>query len=257
MADVEPTSQRTNGTGEPVGRASPHARQLTPGRRLVYALAAPLIALAARLLWSSCRVRHIPGPDRVNAVIASDRACVPVYWHRDIFVCLMSIRGWIRRGFRAAVIISPSVDGEVPARIARSWGAEVVRGSAKRTGALAMRDMHEIMKRGVSVVTAADGPVGPAYYFKSGVLLTARIGSAPLLPIGCAVSRAWRFDTWDDFTLPKPFAKVVVAVGEPVEVPARASADELESLRLRLQNAVTSLSEESNTVMNQSEVSRA
>lgn len=218
-------------------------RRMTPARRLVYAVGGPLLAGLVRLLWWTCRVDRVIGKEFAEAAIADDRAYVPCYWHRDILVCLMTLRGWIRRGFKAAIIISPSVDGEVPARIARAWGAEVVRGSAKRTGALAMRDMHQVMKRGVSIVTAADGPVGPPYYFKSGVLMTSRIGSAPMLPMGCAASSAWQFNTWDDFMVPKPFSRIVIAIGEPVEVPARASTEELEALRVALQNAVTSLSE--------------
>ena len=224
-------------------RRNPNARRLTLARRLGYAVGTPVLAGIVRLLWATCRVQKILGEDVVDAAIEDGRAFVPCYWHRDIFTCLMTIRGWIQRGFRAGVIISPSVDGDVPARIAGSWGAEVVRGSAARTGALAMRDMHEMMKRGVSIVTAADGPVGPAFYFKGGILLTARIGSAALLPMGCAADRAWRFDTWDSFVLPKPFARVVVAVGDPVEVPRRASAEEQEELRAKMQQTLDQLVE--------------
>lgn len=222
-------------------RRNPTGRRLTLGRRLGYAVATPILSALARLLWLSCRVGKVIGAEHVDNAISGNTAFVPCYWHRDIYVCLMTIRGWIQRGFSAAVIISPSVDGDVPARIAERWGAEVIRGSAKRTGALAMRDMHAIMRRGVSIVTVADGPVGPAYYFKAGILLTARIGSAPVLPMGCAADRAWRFNTWDEFMLPKPFANVVVAVGEPRTVPKRASAEELEALRLELQETIDSL----------------
>lgn len=108
-----------------------------------------------------------------------------------------------------------------------------------------MRDLHQVMKRGVSIVTASDGPVGPAYYFKSGVIMTSRIGSAPMLPIGCAASSAWHFNTWDNFMVPKPFARLVIAVGAPVEVPARADAETLDALRAEMEIAVNSLSEQS------------
>ena len=67
------------------------------------------------------------------------------------------MREWIRRGFKACFLISGSVDGEVPERIARSWGAEVIRGSASRTGALAMRDMHEVWTQ-----NAINGPADRA-----------------------------------------------------------------------------------------------
>ncbi len=240
MSDSENKTDNLDADGR---RDTTRGRQLTFGRRIVYAIGGPLLAGLARLLWSTYRVEAVIGAEHVETVTTDERPYVPCYWHRDILVCLMTLKGWIARGFKAGIIISPSVDGEVPARIARAWGAEVVRGSAKRTGALAMRDLHQVMKRGVSIVTAADGPVGPAYYFKSGVIMTSRIGSAPMLPIGCAASSAWHFNTWDNFMVPKPFARLVVAVGEPVEVPARADADTLEALRITMEDAVNSLSD--------------
>jgi lysophospholipid acyltransferase (LPLAT)-like uncharacterized protein len=252
-AETNQTSEDASGPRHiPTG-----GRRLTPARRLVYAIGAPLLSLLARLLWRSYRIETVVGADVVERVLADQRAYIPCYWHRDILVCLMLIRGWIRRGFKAGIIISPSVDGEVPSKIARSWGAEVIRGSAKRTGALAMRDMHQVMKRGVSIVTAADGPVGPAYYFKPGVILTSRIGNAPLLPIGCAASSAWTFKTWDDFTLPKPFARLVITVGEPVSVPPRASSETLDEMRVQLQDAVNSASERSKAVLTAESGNRA
>jgi lysophospholipid acyltransferase (LPLAT)-like uncharacterized protein len=140
--------------------------------------------------------------------------------------------------------VSASVDGEVPARIARSWGAEVIRGSAAHTGALVMRDAQQMMKNGVSLVTTSDGPVGPRFQVKSGTVLMARIGGAPLVPIACAAKRAWYMDTWDRFVIPKPFARICVAIGEPIEVPRSLPMDEIEGIRDRLQKAIDSLIDE-------------
>ena len=60
-----------------------------------------------------------------------------------------------------------------------------------------------------------DGPRGPAFELKTGTVLMARMGGAPLLPLGYAADRAWVLDTWDRFTIPRPFSKVVIAVGDP------------------------------------------
>jgi lysophospholipid acyltransferase (LPLAT)-like uncharacterized protein len=160
------------------------------------------------------------------------------------------MREWLHEGFRAGFIISASVDGEVPARIARRWGAEVVRGSAKQTNALALRDIQQIMKNGVSIVTAADGPLGPKYAFKAGVVLMARIGSAPLVPIACAADRAWYLRRWDNFMLPKPFAKVVVAVGEPMTISRDTPVDELEKHRRAMETAINDLMRKSQIIAN-------
>jgi hypothetical protein len=155
------------------------------------------------------------------------------------------IREWIRRGFKACFLVSASVDGDVPARIARAWGAEVIRGSANQTGALVLRDMHRAMKRNVSIVTTADGPSGPKYNFKPGAVLMARITSVPIVPLACAADRAWYLKRWDDFMIPKPFARIVLAVGDPVDVPSDTPLDRIDEYRMRMQDAVNDLVEQS------------
>ena len=218
---------------------------MSVGRRLVYAFGMPLLRMIVFLLNSSYRVRMIRGTEVAEKIIHdSARAYVPCYWHQQHILCSYLMRNWLRRGFRACYIVSASVDGEVPAQIARSWGASVIRGSAADTGALVLRDAQEMMKRGVSIVTTSDGPVGPRFEFKSGTVLMARIGGAPLVPIACVADRAWYMNTWDRFMIPKPFARVAVAIGEPIEVPRNASMDEIETIRAKTESAIESLVQE-------------
>ncbi len=73
----------------------------------------------------------------------------------------------------------------------------------------------------------------------------ARIGGIPVLPIGCAADRAWYLSRWDDFMIPKPFSRVVLAVGEPCTIPAGVALDAIEPHRLNVQEAVMSLMRES------------
>ena len=104
-----------------------------------------------------------------------------------------------------------------------------------------MMGIHKIMKEGISIITAADGPLGPKYEFKIGVALMAKIGSAPIIPISCAADRAWRLNRWDNFMIPKPFSKVVIAVGEPHYIPKQCSLIELEEHRQQVQDKMNNL----------------
>ena len=132
----------------------------------------------------------------------------------------------------------------MPERVARAWGAEVIRGSANKSGALAMRDMQQMMQRGYSIVTTADGPRGPRYEFKQGAIMMARIGGTPIVPLAAAADRAWYLKRWDRFMIPKPFARVAVGVGEPIEIGRDVPLDALESRREAVQEAVMSLMRE-------------
>ncbi len=225
---------------------------MTPARRLYYFLGLPVLRGIIRLLTSTYRFEAIIGEEHIEAFIDSDEVCAPCYWHQHHVLGSTLIRSWIRRGFKACFLVSGSVDGDVPERIARSWGAEVIRGSANQSGALALRDQQKMMKGGYSIVTTADGPRGPKYEFKAGTVLMARIAGIPMIPIGCAADRAWYLDRWDDFMIPKPFARVAIAIGEPIPVPRTVALDDLEPVRANVQAAVMSLMRDSEQALNPS-----
>lgn len=215
---------------------------MSPGRRLAYAIGKPLLRSILYLLTSSYRFDRVVGSNVAEKILSNpEKVYVPVYWHGQQIGCSCLIRDWIKRGFRVGYIISASVDGEVPADVARSWGAEVIRGSAQDTGALVLRDALALMRSGVSIATMSDGPQGPKHEVKTGTVLMARMSGAAMIPIACAASSAWTMDTWDAFMIPKPFARVVLAVGEPVEVPRTMSADGIEGVRQKMQQAMDAL----------------
>ena len=222
-------------------RSSASLRRMTPARRLYYSFGLPLLRLINWALIKSYRFQPVIGEENAAALLAGNTVSAPSYWHQHHVVCSAYMRRWLRRGYKLCFLISGSVDGEVPERIARSWGAEVIRGSANQSGALALRDQQRMLRDGYSIVTTADGPRGPKYEFKSGTVLMARIAGVPIVPIACAADRAWYLNRWDDFMIPKPFARVVVAVGEPYLVSRDVKLDEIETHRLNVQRRVMSL----------------
>jgi len=213
-------------------------------RRLYYFLGLPVLRGLIRVLTSTYRIDRVIGSSYIEPYIVDERICAPCYWHQHHVVGSTLIRSWVRRGFKACFLVSGSVDGEVPERIARAWGAEVIRGSANQSGALALRDMQRRMKDGYSIVTTADGPRGPKYEFKMGAILMARIAGVPIIPIGCSANRAWYLKRWDNFMVPKPFARIALAIGEPYAIPSNTPLDQLEPHRQHVQDAVMSLMKE-------------
>jgi lysophospholipid acyltransferase (LPLAT)-like uncharacterized protein len=115
-------------------------RRLTMGRRLAYALAAPLLLGLVRLWWASCRVVRVVGQEHLDAALAAHGSLLPCYWHQHELFCGRYLLLQRARGLLPGFLISPSVDGEVPARVATRLGARVIRGSSTRTGARALRD---------------------------------------------------------------------------------------------------------------------
>jgi lysophospholipid acyltransferase (LPLAT)-like uncharacterized protein len=65
---------------------------------------------------------------------------------------------------------------------------------------------------------------------KPGAILTGQLSGVPLVPVACGADRAWWFEGWDRFLVPKPFARIHVAYGEPVEIPRDAGPEEQERI---------------------------
>jgi len=204
----------------------------------VYALLAPPGLLLLRLWWASCRIVKVTGAEHLDAALARAPALLPCYWHQHELFCGRWLQLQIPRGLKLGVLVSPSVDGEIPATIARWLGLAVIRGSSTRTGARALRDYYELLvKRGISPVITPDGPTGPRHHFKPGALWLAQLSGRPLLPMAFAASRAWFFG-WDRFVLPWPGARIAIAIGAPVYVDAALKLGEesvVQVLRLRLE----------------------
>jgi lysophospholipid acyltransferase (LPLAT)-like uncharacterized protein len=217
---------------------------MTLKRRIIYTLLTPILKLIIFVIWRTCRVVSISGEENAQTVTQSDGPFIPCYWHGHHFYCSWYMKKLIRQGLKIGFLVSPSVDGEIPAKLARSWGAEVIRGSTTRTGAQAMRDMYNlVVKQGVSPVTTSDGPQGPVHVFKVGDIMLSQFTQAPLLPLAYAADRAWTLKSWDRFMIPKPFSRIAIAIGEPVTIPRGLLAEDLEPYRLQMENALKGLTQ--------------
>lgn len=123
-----------------------------------------------------------------------------------------------------------------------SWGAVAIRGSSNRTGARALKDMYTtIVKDKVSPVTTSDGPTGPIHEFKQGAIMLAQLTQSPMLPIAYMASRYWELKSWDKFIIPKPFSRIVIAVGEPHMIGKKLNAEEMEEARLKMEMDMNNL----------------
>jgi hypothetical protein len=128
-----------------------------------------------------------------------------------------------------AVLVSQHRDGELIARVLAAWGNTTVRGSTTRGGSRALLAMIKELERGVAVAVTPDGPQGPALTFQPGTLVAAQRANVPVIPILVHADRAWRLKSWDRFMIPKFFARVTFAYGDPTMVggssPREAAAE--------------------------------
>jgi lysophospholipid acyltransferase (LPLAT)-like uncharacterized protein len=217
-------------------------RSMTPARRLLYRVAAPLAIAIIHAWWLMCRVVAVRGAQHLDEALAKAPSLVPCYWHQHQLYCvkyLLEQRSRLKVGW----LISPSVDGELAAMIARRAGGHVIRGSSSHTGARALRDYYQaLVKEDISPAITPDGPRGPRFKFKPGAILLAQMSGRPILPMAYAATRAWRIK-WDRFVIPIPFSRIAIAIGSPRYVPRTLDAATLENLQKEMESELRRLFE--------------
>jgi lysophospholipid acyltransferase (LPLAT)-like uncharacterized protein len=207
---------------------------LTRGQRfkaaVIAAIGYPIIAaICATLRWK------VDGAGHWDEIVRSGRQPILVLWHGRILAGLHYFR---RRG--VVVITSRNFDGEWIARILHRFGFGTARGSTSRGGARALVQLRQDLRDGHPAAFTLDGPRGPARVAQPGAVWLAGATGHPLLPFHIEANRFWTLGSWDRTQIPKPFATVAIAIGEPMNVQSNAE-DVVEGARLALERELQQL----------------
>lgn len=209
--------------------------------RLKFCLVSQLAARLVRALFSTCRVK-ILRPDLVDKYFKQGRPAIGITWHRGAIFFL-----YLFGKQRPAVMISRSRDGEYLARYLKIMGGVPVRGSSSRGGMSALKEMAEYLQDGPGryAATVADGPRGPRYVAKKGMIALAAQTGLPLLPLAWSADRVWVLkNSWDRTMIPKPFAKVVITAGREFHYPPDIRGQEMEAARLELEREMNRIKDD-------------
>jgi len=222
-------------------RQTRSGRRLTRTRLWFYRLIVPVGLAVIRLVWGWSRVVRVAGIEHMDAALRRAPSFIPVYWHQHQLFCVKALLERRAAGVKLGFLISPSVDGEIGALLVRRLDGVVIRGSSSHTGARALRDYYQaLVQDGVSPAITPDGPRGPPWKFKPGAILLAQLSQRPILPMSFAASHAWKLQ-WDRFVIPMPFARIAIAIGDPVYVPKGLDAKAVERLQADLEQRLGAL----------------
>ena len=175
-------------------------------------IAAALGPLLVRALAATWRIR-VRGVEHLQRLREARRPFVFVLWHSRILPLL-----YRHRNEEIVLLISRHRDGQHLANLAERWGYRSVRGSTKRGGEVGLLGVVRALQGGAVVAITPDGPRGPAEQVQPGAIAAAQHSGAALLPIGARPSSAWWLGSWDRMCIPKPFARLEIVYGPPIEV---------------------------------------
>src|SRR6266496_3321257 len=197
-------------------------------------------ALGWTLKW------RVEGLQHYDAVVLGGHQPIMAFWHGRILPSTIYFRN---RGI--VVITSENFDGEWIAGIIERFGYGTARGSTSRGGRRALRQLTRDMEAGRAAGFTVDGPRGPARVAQPGAVWLAKATGNPLLPFHLEASRHWTVNSWDRTQIPKPFAIVAMAMGEPLDVAHDVDPDGVEAARRLLEERLERLEQRAHSLLNQ------
>ncbi len=207
-------------------------------RKLVHSIAGNLLARYIRLVHSSSNTRAEPTDFAARATTNSPFICA--VWHGQFM--MVPALNTPRLPWR--VLVARHGDAEAIGTALEQFDMQLIRGAGAggrkrdRGGAAALRGALRALDDGCSIAMTVETPPGPPRKVGMGVITLARLSGRPILPCAVATSRYVALNTWSRFVINLPFARLGLVLGDPIHVPRKAGPDELEQLRLEVEDGL-------------------
>lgn len=167
-----------------------------------------------RLILFTCRF-EVRGLESYEKALKS-APCIIMLWHNRLGIMSEILYKFTPHYFYAA-FISSSRDGEPLAKLANSYKmGRAIRVPHNAKHQALKNVIYDLRYKNETIIMTPDGPKGPRYEVKPGIVMAAKEAQATIIPFSWIATRFWQFKTWDKLLLPKPFSKILVHFGEPI-----------------------------------------
>ena len=95
---------------------------------------------------------------------------------------------------------------------------KIILGSTGHSGRDAADLLVDYLRLGYSTVINPDGPNGPAFVLKKGILHLSLKSNVPIVPLRFSLSSYQELKTWDRKKFARPFSTIEMEIGEPIYV---------------------------------------
>ena len=188
-----------------------------------------------RIYSMTLRLR-VENENRWQDLRAQDTPVLLCAWHQQFFSAIYHFKSYSK--FNPGLMISQSKDGDLISGVANRSGWHTPRGSSSRGGKQAMGAMITHLKTHGFGAQILDGPTGPIGRVKAGVIKMALEADAVVIPLYTSAEKAWFFNSWDRFMLPKPFSQVFITFGQEIRLESIGQKGDFEAQRQFLENTM-------------------
>ena len=158
------------------------------------------------LLYNTNKWR-IEGENNYKNLINNNQSVIISIWHGRV---LTFVKQLSKKQYYA--VAGTHNDAEIISRICLDIGWKVIRGASSDKGKEAFEGIVSALNiPGSLVAMTPDGPKGPAKIPKAGVIRTAQMTGAAIIPASAYCTKHWAFTNWDSFYVPKPLGRIEVS----------------------------------------------
>ena len=163
----------------------------------------------------------VEGRENIINEINLGKSVILCVWHARLLSVVHNLKNE-----KVNALAGTHQDADIISRVAASWGWNMIRGSSKEKGNIAYRKIFKILreKQNIFFITP-DGPTGPPKVPKLGIIRASQKTQTKIIPIGVYSTKNWGFTNWDTFFLEKPFGKLFIKYGAPIQFGKNESSE--------------------------------
>jgi lysophospholipid acyltransferase (LPLAT)-like uncharacterized protein len=166
------------------------------------------------LIMSTCQVRT-HGLDSLICSFKS-RPTLFALWHDRLALAPFALVSYIEHASKVYAAISKSSDGDWVQGVMDQYPNTISIRIAHNQRQKAFGIFIDCLKNNhPALLMTPDGPRGPAYKVKPGIIVAAKETGAPIISFNWNGPH-YKLSSWDHFRIPKPFSKIDLYFSKPL-----------------------------------------
>jgi hypothetical protein len=169
----------------------------------------PLLYIWLLLLRFTLRVEYI-NKSPLDELSSKGTGSIVCFWHARLLMMPFA-----KKWDPIKVLISRHRDGEFIARVMQFFNVGTIRGSYKKMSIASLREIIDNLKAGIDIAITPDGPKGPRYTIKGGIVDLARLSGKTIVPLTYGAGKKKLFNHGTGSSSPTLFRKLSSSGGNP------------------------------------------
>ena len=184
-------------------------------KRFLRALALFIVPFTASLF---VRFLYMTNKKNFHAPLSiPDEPTIFACWHGELLM-LSYLYTRYRKIPHAKVLISSHFDGMLISKTIAYFGFATIAGSTNRNATRVLMQGIKALKDGYDIGITPDGPKGPRHEVADGIVAMAQKTGAKIVLVEIKPTKFWQLNSWDKFTIPKPFGVLNYYASSPIDI---------------------------------------